>query len=143
MHSVHRSFAQHLHDARRRPAAQGVGVFHRLVGLAAAAAALGPLCLALAPVALAILLAFLLAPVVRRLESWRLGRTASTLLAVALGFSLIGGIAETQEMLDFCAKHGIVSDIELIDIQSINEAYERMLRSDVKYRFVIDMKSLK
>jgi len=57
--------------------------------------------------------------------------------------SLIGGIAETQEMLDFCAMHGIVSDIELIDIQSINEAYERMLRSDVKYRFVIDMESLK
>jgi uncharacterized zinc-type alcohol dehydrogenase-like protein len=57
--------------------------------------------------------------------------------------SLIGGIQETQEMLDFCAKHGIVSDIELIPIQAINEAYERMLRSDVKYRFVIDMKSLK
>lgn len=57
--------------------------------------------------------------------------------------SLIGGIAETQEMLDFCAQHGIVSDIELIDIQSINEAYERMLRSDVKYRFVIDIASLK
>ena len=57
--------------------------------------------------------------------------------------SLIGGIQETQEMLDFCAKHGIVSDIELIPIQAINEAYERMLKSDVKYRFVIDMKSLK
>ena len=56
--------------------------------------------------------------------------------------SLIGGIAETQEMLDFCATHGIVSDIELIPIQKINEAYERMLRSDVKYRFVIDMASL-
>ncbi len=57
--------------------------------------------------------------------------------------SLIGGIAETQEMLDFCAEHGIVSDVEMIDIQEINEAYERMLKSDVKYRFVIDMKSLK
>lgn len=52
--------------------------------------------------------------------------------------SLIGGIRETQEMLDFCAGHGIVSDIELIPAQAINEAYERMLRSDVKYRFVID-----
>jgi uncharacterized zinc-type alcohol dehydrogenase-like protein len=57
--------------------------------------------------------------------------------------SLIGGIAETQELLDFCAAHGIVSDIELIRIQDINEAYERMLKSDVKYRFVIDMTSLK
>jgi uncharacterized zinc-type alcohol dehydrogenase-like protein len=57
--------------------------------------------------------------------------------------SLIGGIPETQEMLDFCAKHNIVSDIEVIPIQKINEAYERMLRSDVKYRFVIDMASLR
>lgn len=57
--------------------------------------------------------------------------------------SLIGGIAETQEMLDFCGQHGIASDIEVIDIQHINEAYERMLKSDVKYRFVIDMASLK
>ncbi|HET9012250.1 MAG TPA: NAD(P)-dependent alcohol dehydrogenase [Gemmatimonadaceae bacterium] len=56
--------------------------------------------------------------------------------------SLIGGIAETQEMLDFCAEHGIASDIEKIPIQKINEAYERMLKSDVKYRFVIDMTSL-
>jgi uncharacterized zinc-type alcohol dehydrogenase-like protein len=56
--------------------------------------------------------------------------------------SLIGGIEETQEMLDFCAKHGIVSEIEMIPIQRINEAYDRMLRSDVKYRFVIDMASL-
>lgn len=56
--------------------------------------------------------------------------------------SLIGGIAETQEMLDFCARHGIVSDIEIIPIQQINEAYERMLKGDVKYRFVIDMASL-
>lgn len=59
-----------------------------------------------------------------------------------LAGSLIGGIKETQEMLDFCAAHGIVADIELIPIQSINQAYERMLRSDVKYRFVIDMRSL-
>ena len=57
--------------------------------------------------------------------------------------SLIGGIEETQEMLDFCGKHNIVSDIELIEMQNINEAYERMLKSDVKYRFVIDMSSLK
>jgi uncharacterized zinc-type alcohol dehydrogenase-like protein len=60
-----------------------------------------------------------------------------------LAGSLIGGIAETQEMLDFCGEHGIVSDIELINIQQINEAYERLLKSDVKYRFVIDMASLK
>ena len=57
--------------------------------------------------------------------------------------SLIGGIAETQEMLDFCGKHNIVSDIEIIKMNEINEAYERMLKSDVKYRFVIDMASLK
>jgi uncharacterized zinc-type alcohol dehydrogenase-like protein len=56
--------------------------------------------------------------------------------------SLIGGIRETQEMLDFCAAHGVVSDIELIPIQQINAAYERMVKSDVKYRFVIDMASL-
>jgi uncharacterized zinc-type alcohol dehydrogenase-like protein len=60
-----------------------------------------------------------------------------------LAGSLIGGIRQTQEMLDFCAEHGITSDIELIRIQQINEAYERLLRSDVKYRFVIDMASLK
>ena len=57
--------------------------------------------------------------------------------------SLIGGIAETQEMLDFCGKHNIVSEIEIIKMQDINDAYERMLKSDVKYRFVIDMASLK
>lgn len=57
--------------------------------------------------------------------------------------SLIGGIAETQEMLDFCAQRGITSDVEIIPIQQINQAYERMLKSDVKYRFVIDMASLK
>jgi len=56
--------------------------------------------------------------------------------------SLIGGIAETQEMLDFCAEHGIVADIEMIPVQKINEAYDRMQRSDVKYRFVIDSASL-
>jgi uncharacterized zinc-type alcohol dehydrogenase-like protein len=60
-----------------------------------------------------------------------------------LAGSLIGGIAETQEMLDFCAEHNIVSDIELINIQDINTAYERMLKGEVKYRFVIDMASLK
>ncbi len=56
--------------------------------------------------------------------------------------SAIGGIRETQEMLDFCALHGLVADIELIPIQQINEAYQRMLQSDVRYRFVIDMASL-
>ncbi|MFN7021652.1 MAG: NAD(P)-dependent alcohol dehydrogenase [Phycisphaerales bacterium] len=60
-----------------------------------------------------------------------------------LAGSLIGGIAETQEMLDFCGEHGIACDIELIRIQQINEAYERMLKSDVKYRFVIDTASLR
>ncbi|QDA57497.1 NAD(P)-dependent alcohol dehydrogenase [Thermomonas aquatica] len=60
----------------------------------------------------------------------------------AIAGSLIGGIAETQEMLDFCAEHGIVSDIEMIDAQEIETAYERMLRSDVKYRFVIDTASM-
>jgi uncharacterized zinc-type alcohol dehydrogenase-like protein len=60
----------------------------------------------------------------------------------AIAGSLIGGVAETQEMLDFCAEHGIVSDIELIRMQEIEAAYERMLRSDVKYRFVIDSASL-
>ncbi|MCC7538192.1 MAG: zinc-binding dehydrogenase, partial [Deltaproteobacteria bacterium] len=60
-----------------------------------------------------------------------------------LAGSLIGGIAETQEMLDHCARHGIVSDIEVIPIQKINESYERVLKSDVRYRFVIDMASLR
>ncbi|MEZ2238128.1 NAD(P)-dependent alcohol dehydrogenase [Microcoleus sp.] len=59
-----------------------------------------------------------------------------------LSGSLIGGIKETQEMLDFCGKHNITSDIELIPIQKINEAYDRLVKSDVKYRFVIDMASL-
>ncbi|MCC6970031.1 MAG: NAD(P)-dependent alcohol dehydrogenase [Phycisphaerales bacterium] len=60
-----------------------------------------------------------------------------------LAGSLIGGVAETQEMLDFCGKHNIACDIELIRMDQINQAYERMLKSDVKYRFVIDMASLK
>jgi len=60
-----------------------------------------------------------------------------------LAGSLIGGIAETQEMLDFCGQHGITSDIEMIPMQQINEAYGRMLKSDVKYRFVIDIDSLR
>ena len=59
-----------------------------------------------------------------------------------LGGSLIGGIRETQDMLDFCAEHGIVSDIETIPMKYINTAYERMLKSDVKYRFVVDMSTL-
>ncbi len=60
----------------------------------------------------------------------------------SLAGSLIGGVRETQEMLDFCGKHNITSDVEVIPIQKINEAYERMLKSDVKYRFVIDLNSL-
>jgi uncharacterized zinc-type alcohol dehydrogenase-like protein len=57
--------------------------------------------------------------------------------------SVIGGIAETQELLDFCGEHSITADVELVKVQDINQAYERMLKSDVKYRFVIDMASLK
>ena len=57
--------------------------------------------------------------------------------------SLIGGIRETQEMLDFCAEHNIVSDVEVINIQQINEAYEKVIKGDVRYRFVIDLASLK
>lgn len=60
-----------------------------------------------------------------------------------LAGSLIGGIRETQEMLDFCAEHNVVSDVEVIPIEKVNEAYERVLKSDVHYRFVIDMASLK
>src|SRR5664279_1005800 len=61
----------------------------------------------------------------------------------SLSGSPIGGIAETQEMLDFCGKHDITSDVEVIAIQKVNEAYERLLKADVKYRFSIDMASLK
>ncbi len=61
----------------------------------------------------------------------------------SLSGSLIGGIRETQEMLDYCGEHGITSDVEIIPIQKVNEAYERLLKSDVKYRFSIDMASLK
>ena len=61
----------------------------------------------------------------------------------SLSGSPIGGIAETQEMLDFCGRHNITADVEVIPIQKLNEAYERLLRSDVKYRFSIDMASLK
>ena len=60
----------------------------------------------------------------------------------AIAGSMIGGLPETQEMLDFCGKHNIVSDIEIIRIQDINEAFERVVKSDVRYRFVIDMASL-
>ena len=61
----------------------------------------------------------------------------------SLSGSPIGGIPETQEMLDFCGKHNITSDVEVIPIQKVNEAYERLLKADVKYRFSIDMASLK
>jgi uncharacterized zinc-type alcohol dehydrogenase-like protein len=61
----------------------------------------------------------------------------------SLSGSLIGGIKETQEMLDLCGKHKITSDVEVIPIQKVNEAYDRAVRSDVRYRFVIDMASLK
>jgi uncharacterized zinc-type alcohol dehydrogenase-like protein len=60
----------------------------------------------------------------------------------SIGGSMIGGLPETQEMLDYCAAHNIVSDVEVIDIKNINEAYERMLKGDVRYRFVIDMATL-
>jgi uncharacterized zinc-type alcohol dehydrogenase-like protein len=61
----------------------------------------------------------------------------------SLAGSLIGGIAETQEMLDFCAEKGIVSDVEMIAMQDIEKAYVRLLNNEVKYRFVIDMATLK
>lgn len=60
----------------------------------------------------------------------------------SLASSRIGGIPETQEMLDFCAEHGIVADIEVIRVGEINSAYERMLKGDVKYRFVMDASTL-
>jgi uncharacterized zinc-type alcohol dehydrogenase-like protein len=59
-----------------------------------------------------------------------------------LAGSLIGGLQETQEMLDFCAEHGIVSEVEVIPVQQVNEAYERMMRNDVRYRFVLDLSTL-
>jgi alcohol dehydrogenase (NADP+) len=59
-----------------------------------------------------------------------------------LAGSLIGGIAETQEMLDFCGEHGITSEIEVIPASQINEAYDRMMKSDVRYRFVIDLSTM-
>jgi len=61
----------------------------------------------------------------------------------SLSGSPIGGIKETQEMLDFCGKHKITADVEVIPIQKVNEAYDRLLKADVKYRFSIDMASLK
>ena len=80
------------------------------------------------------------------------GAPAKPLPVAALGLimrrrsfsgSMIGGIAETQEMLDFCGIHNITADVEVIPIQKVNEAYDRLLKSDVKYRFSIDMASLK
>jgi uncharacterized zinc-type alcohol dehydrogenase-like protein len=61
----------------------------------------------------------------------------------SLSGSNIGGIPQTQEMLDFCGEHNITADVEVIPIQKVNEAYERLIRSDVKYRFAIDMASLR
>jgi len=61
----------------------------------------------------------------------------------SLSGSPIGGLAETQEMLDFCGKHNITADVEVIPIQKVNEAYDRLVKQDVKYRFSIDMASLK
>lgn len=60
-----------------------------------------------------------------------------------LAGSLIGGIRETQEMLDFCGEHQVLPEVEMIDMQEINQAWDRVVKADVKYRFVIDMKSLK
>jgi uncharacterized zinc-type alcohol dehydrogenase-like protein len=76
-------------------------------------------------------------------EQVPLGAFSLLALRRSLAGSLIGGIAETQEMLDFCGKHDIASDIELIPIQKVNEAFDRIVKSDVRYRFVIDMASLK
>jgi uncharacterized zinc-type alcohol dehydrogenase-like protein len=61
----------------------------------------------------------------------------------SIGGSMIGGLRETQEMLDFCGQHGIAAEVELIPIRKVGEAYERMVRNDVRYRFVIDLSSLK
>ena len=61
---------------------------------------------------------------------------------VSIAGSMIGGMIETQEMLDYCGKHNITADVEVIPIQKVNEAFERMLKQDVKYRFVIDMSTL-
>jgi uncharacterized zinc-type alcohol dehydrogenase-like protein len=61
----------------------------------------------------------------------------------AMAGSIIGGMAQTQEMLDYCAEHNITSDVEVISIDKINEAFERVVKADVKYRFVIDMSTLK
>src|SRR5206468_12534362 len=74
-----------------------------------------------------------------------LGVAAFALIAArrSLSGSNIGGIPETQEMLDFCGEHDITADVEVIPIEKVNEAYERLLKSDVKYRFSIDMASLK
>ena len=72
-----------------------------------------------------------------------LGAFSLTSRRRSIAGSQIGGIREIQEMLDFCSQHKIVCDIEMIPIQKIDEAYERMLKGDVKYRFVIDMKTLK
>jgi len=74
-----------------------------------------------------------------------LGVAAFNLIGRRRSFSgsIIGGIPETQEMLDFCGEHNITADVEVIPIQKVNEAYERLLKSDVKYRFSIDMASLK
>lgn len=71
------------------------------------------------------------------------GLPAPAWAAQLLRLRRIGDIAETQEMLDFCADHGIACDIEMIGIQQVNEACDRLLKSDIKYRFVIDMASLK
>ena len=77
-----------------------------------------------------------------RLMSWAVGSTWLTGGRRSLAGSQIGGIRETQEMLDFCDAHGVACDIEVVPIQKVNEAYERVLKSDVRYRFVIDMATL-
>ncbi len=76
-------------------------------------------------------------------EPMLLAASSLVLQRLNLAGSLIGGIRETQQMLDFCAEHRVVADVEIISIEQINEAYERILKSDVHYRFVIDMTSLK
>ncbi len=86
--------------------------------------------------------AMILVGAMMQLEPPLLGSSLMTQRLSVAGSS-IGGIAETQEMLDFCGKHNIVSDVEVINIQEVNEAYRRLVKNDVKYRFVIDMASIK
>lgn len=112
------------------------GTFDLILNTVAASIDLGPYLNLLAPDSTMIMVGAPNDPIPVNVFNLLMGRRN-------LAGSLIGGIAETQEMLDFCGEHGITSDVEVIAIQEINEAYERMLKGDVKYRFSIDMASLK